>query len=119
MQPPVQPAIPTAAASNVKVYPKSTRPVRNTRMSDLAKESQKNELTFSLYASVNRELRAVADVIFKKTSGEEVTVETFEACVKEIEEKAEFITSEYAKLVQLSNNQAEAKIKKYLEFFYL
>ncbi|KAF6032410.1 hypothetical protein EB796_009224 [Bugula neritina] len=44
-------------------------------------------------------------------------LDTLDTCVAEIETKAESITSDYAKLLQLSDNKVEAKIEKHFEFF--
>ncbi|XP_067943200.1 uncharacterized protein [Watersipora subatra] len=112
---PIMPTTSADSLSEVKIIAK-TRPTRTFKASAIGKESQKNELAFSLYASINRELRAV-DVIFKSCLKGVVLSETFNACVTDIEAKASAITSDYAKLSQLSDNRVEMKIKQHFEFF--
>lgn len=114
---PVVHSVPNSAdsVSEVKVLT-NARPVRTLKVSNIGKESQRNELAFSLYTSINRELRAV-DAIFKKCVSGNVLFETLETCVAEIEAKADTITSEYVTLSQLSNNKVDIKINKHFEFF--
>ena len=101
------------SGSDIKVQ---TRPVRVTKLSNLKKESQKNELAFSLYAAINKELRAI-DASNKEYTNESVTPEALDTCVENIEHRAQSITSEYAKLSQLSGNNVEKNIQKHFEFF--
>lgn len=99
--------------SDVKV---SSKPVRTVKVSHIGIESQKNELAFSLYSAINKELRAV-DTVFKRCFGHDVAIEEFDTCLRDIDVKAESITSNYAKLSQLSENKVEKNLQQYFEFF--
>ena len=113
---PIMPVkVDTPSESKVNVLPKS-RPMRTAKVSNLGKESKKNELAFALYACINKELRAV-DAIYKKCTADDVTLESFDEYVDEIKSKAEKITLDYAKLCELSDNKVEQKVEKHFEFF--
>jgi len=60
------------ARDNSSFSPRTcTRPVRNVKTSHIGIDSQNNELVFSLYAAIKRELKAV-DALFKQCKSNSV-----------------------------------------------
>ncbi|XP_067939867.1 uncharacterized protein [Watersipora subatra] len=104
---------PETSQSNIKVFAK---PVRNVKPSGISIESEKNQLAFTLFAAIKRELKGI-DSLSKQCRASDVSLEFLDECITAIESKAETMTSDYAKLSQLSNNKVEKKVQQYFEYF--
>ena len=94
----------------------TSRPSRSAKASFISIESQKNELAFSLYASINREMRNI-DKLVKFCATDDVTIDDIKTCYADIENKAEAITSDYARISQLSENKVERSIAQNFEIY--
>ncbi|XP_067940616.1 uncharacterized protein, partial [Watersipora subatra] len=108
-----QTATPSESVSSVNTA--TTRPKRDCKPSQIAIESQKNQLAFSLLAAIKKELKSI-DHISKKFHAN-TSLEVFDEYIATIEAKLEAVTSDFERLSQLSNNKVEKKIQQYFEYF--
>ncbi|XP_067947248.1 uncharacterized protein [Watersipora subatra] len=87
---------------------------RIAKQSFIGKESQKAEVAYSLYQRINREIRG-NDKLTKMTNDDSVTLDTLSHSLIVLDNTAEGITTDYAKLAQLSEGGVEGNIQAHFE----